>query len=476
MGPPPNPRALLNLAQVKIVVLDAEGEFRYANAAVRDVLGFEPEDLVGENALDLIHPEDASRIGELFGSVVEGERDPPSGFEYRYATADDDWVWLRSDLYPPRSTGIDGYVLSSRDVTEERESKRRLETIAEQSSDVLWMFTADWDELLFVNDAVEEVFGLSAEMLERRPQAFLEHVHPEDRPYVKRAMARLSAGESTNLDYRVDPETDFSRWVRVPASPIFEGDEVVRVAGFVRDVSEEYKRKRQLTVMDNLLRHTIRNDMNVITGTASRIADRVEETSTTEDNVEEALAAVAEHAETIRRIGEQLLATAEKQRDVIELLNTGGSVRPIDLDDVIDEAVAATREAAEEAVLTVDRAPEATVFTVPAIEYALGELLGNAVEHAEGRPEVRLGVEETGESVVITVRDNCPPIPAEEQLVVTDRREMTDVYHTVGMGLWLVYWVVERSGGDLSFDVADAGNVVTLSLPNAEGFEMDDSR
>jgi len=36
------------------------------------------------------------------------------------------------------------------------------------------------------------------------------------------------------------------------------------------------------------------------------------------------------------------------------------------------------------------------------------------------------------------------------------------------MGLWLVYWVANRSGGDLTFDTHADGNVVTLSVPNAK--------
>jgi len=45
---------------------------------------------------------------------------------------------------------------------------------------------------------------------------------------------------------------------------------------------------------------------------------------------------------------------------------------------------------------------------------------------------------------------------------------MDDVRHTAGMGLWLVYWIADRSGGELAFDACDDGNEVTIAVPDAE--------
>ena len=534
----PDPETLLDLAQDKVVVLDEEGVYRHLNAATADVIGFDPAELVGTDAFDLVHPEDEARLRETFAAIVAGEAEPDGPFEYRYATADGGWAWLRTRVHMPDSTGVDGYVLTSRDVTREVESRRRLETIASVSPDVFWMFTPDWSELLFVNDAVEQVFDISKERLEEDPRVFLDPIHPEDRPYVERAMERLSAGESTLIDYRLGAPDGATRWVRVPGEPVVEGGEVVAVTGFARDVTDEYRRDRQLAVMDNLLRHTIRNDMNIVDGTAERIVDRVadadafdsearEEAETEEragtggsdgstspatdpDELAELGADVAEHAETIRRIAADLLATAEKQRGVIDLLRQRGSPRSVEIAPVVEEAIDMVVDDCEgrgevevsyreptpdgaaadgprdfestadgprdrdsdcdgEAVasVSVSYPRDVQAFTHPELDYAIAELVENAIEHAESTPRVRIDVTEADESVEIAIRDNCPPIPTEERYVITDRWEMDDLRHTGGMGLWLVYWVANRSGGDLSFDTHPDGNVVTLSVPSA---------
>ncbi|MFT4905831.1 MAG: signal transduction histidine kinase, partial [Natronomonas sp.] len=43
------------------------------------------------------------------------------------------------------------------------------------------------------------------------------------------------------------------------------------------------------------------------------------------------------------------------------------------------------------------------------------------------------------------------------------------VSHGTGLGLWLVYWVVDLSEGMLTFDHAEnTGNVVTVMLPRTD--------
>lgn len=460
----PEPATLLDLTQEKVAVLDEDGTYRHLNATVADLLGFGPEELVGTDAFALVHPEDRSALREAFAGIVEGSRDSTEPLEYRYATADDDWLWLRTTVHTPAETGLDSYVVVSRNVTREAEYRRRLETIAAASADVFWMFSADWSELLFINDAIESVFGLPKAELERKPRAFLEAVHPDDRPYVERAMRRLSAGESVHLDYRIGTVNGPTKWVRIPGEPVIEDGEVVAVTGFARDVTDEYRRERQLTVMDNLLRHTIRNHMNIVDGTAERITDGLVGVGgdTPRDDC-------VEHAETIRRVADDLLTTAEKQRNVIELLRQRGSPQPVDVESVVAEAVAtATDDDRSGADVSVSCPPDLRAFTHAKIDYAIAELIENAIEHAESDPVVGVDVTSGDGTVEISVRDNCPPIPPEERHVITDRWEMDDLHHTDGMGLWLVYWTVDRSGGTLTFDTHENGNVVTIAVPNAD--------
>jgi signal transduction histidine kinase len=317
---------------------------------------------------------------------------------------------------------------------------------------------------------------------------FLDAVHPDDRPAVERSMERLSDGEPTNLDYRLGPADGRTIWVRVPARPVREDGEVVAVTGFARDVTDEYRRERQLTVMDNLLRHTIRNDMNIVDGTAERIADRVKgavgpaatategsdgcdsDADPTDVDVAELAADLIDHAETVRRVADDLLTTAEKQRGVIDLLRQHATPQALRVAPLVESAVADAVDDLSDspASVSVSCPDDVRAFTHPELDYAVAELIENAIEHAEAAPRVEIEVTAPADRVEIAVRDNAPPIPPAERNPITDRWKMDDLRHTGGMGLWLVYWIADRSGGDLAFDAGADGNEVTISVPDAD--------
>lgn len=111
--------------------------------------------------------------------------------------------------------------------------------VINQAEDIVWMFSEEWDELLFANAAYEDIFGQDLEELYARPKSFLEAIHPTDRPKVRRAMDRLSAGEEVELEYRVNRGGDYNRWVWVIGYPITnDTGEMMAVSGFCRDISE----------------------------------------------------------------------------------------------------------------------------------------------------------------------------------------------------------------------------------------------
>jgi PAS domain S-box-containing protein len=455
-------RALLDNAKDAIVVVEESGTYGYANAAVERLLGYSPSEFVGKDAFECVHPDDRDRVRSAFERLAECDERRTETVEYRHRTADGAWAWLESRLSTQVAPDLDGYVVSSRDVTDrrraearERATQSRLREIAANAEDVLWMFSADWEELLFVNDAYEEIWGQSVDSLREDPGAFLEGIHPEDRPDVRAVMERLSAGESAEIEYRVNPDLDYRRWVWVKGQPIIEDGEVVRVVGFSRDITDRRRRRRQLQVMDNLLRHNLRNDMNVVLGHA-------------ETALEWADPEVAESMETIVETGRDLLETAAKDRAVIEVLVGIDDAERLDVVEVVERAVGGFRESYPDATASVAAPDGVDVFALPEIRRALGELLENAAEHATDDPRVEIRVRHLEEHVEVEIRDNAPPIPRNEfePLFGDDADEL---YHGTGLGLWLVYWVVDCSDGDIEFRCpADGGNVVTVSLPRAE--------
>jgi PAS domain S-box-containing protein len=124
------------------------------------------------------------------------------------------------------------------------QTERRLHELAEKTDDVLWMYTADWGELLFINSPFEDAWGITPDDLREDPTRFLDQVHPQDRDRTRQAMVSLSNGESTDIEIRLD--TDELRWVWIQGDPIYEDGKVVRVVGFTRDITERKLREQRL--------------------------------------------------------------------------------------------------------------------------------------------------------------------------------------------------------------------------------------
>ncbi|QLC34369.1 PAS domain-containing sensor histidine kinase [Halarchaeum sp. CBA1220] len=451
---------LLDHAQDKILLLEEDGVVTYVNAAVRPMLGFDPDDLLGDCIFDYVHPDDAERVRETFGATIAEDDFVEVTVEYRHRTSDGDWRWLESRMSNLTDATLDGYVVSSRDVTDRVTAEHdrdtaasRLHELSTTTGDVLWMFDADWSELLFVNPAYEELYGASIDGLRDDPRSFLERVHPDDRPAVEAAMARLSDGESLDMEYRIVRDGRRDRWVWVQGQPIVEDGDVVRIAGFTKDVSDRRRRERQLVVVDNLLRHNLRNDLNVIIGTADSIASE--------------FPALADRTAVIRRTSRDLLASAEKQRELIDLVCEQPGRTPVDLASLLEDAVATVRERYPNATVDYSGGVPARIRGRPELEAAVVELLENAITHSRSdAPRVRVRQRETNTHVEITVADDAPPLPPVEADVLTGDHEMTDVYHSTGIGLWLVYWSVDLSNGHITVRSTESGNRITLSLPH----------
>ena len=469
MGDPPLGEILLDRAQDKIAVITEDGTFTYVNAAAETILGYDPETLLGENAFEYIHPDDAPTVRREFARTVRSNDYDETTVTYRHRTSGGDWTWLESRMSNLTDAAIDGYVVSSRDITDRvaaeetrEEAAVRLNTIASVSSDVLWLFTGDWSEVLFVNDAVGNIYGISSDQLYDDPVAFLDAVHPDDVTRVIDAMERLSDGESVDIEYRVNADEDFNKWVWVQAIPIVEDEVVTRIAGFSRDVTERHRREQHLVVMDNLLRHNLRNDLNVILGTAEQIAEEHPETTAL--------------TEQIRTTGGRLLRTASKERQIIELLVDRQFRERVDLVDAVETAIERTRSRYPSSV--VDWSPEFAdgdePLMVPSlIRTAVAELVENGIIHCgDERPCVDITVRSRDGGAEIEITDDAAPLPDIEVNVLTGAHEFgrDPIRHSGGLGIWLVYWCVELSDGDITVKTdQERGNRIRITVPARTG-------
>jgi len=211
-----------------------------------------------------------------------------------------------------------------------------------------------------------------------------------------------------------------------------------------------------LQVLLRLLRHNVRNDINVIRGHAETARDGAEDP------------AVRESCSVILETTDGLLHQTETVNRLRDVLEDTGQVR-FDLADVVEEVreeLVASRgfegtfddSGVDDVVVTADRL----------LPVAVHEIVRNAVEHADDpSPTVECTVDRDGDAARLRIADDGPGIP-EAELAALSAGEESPLSHASGIGLWFAHWTVRDSGGEMSVrSNPGGGSVVELALPVA---------
>ena len=225
----------------------------------------------------------------------------------------------------------------------------------------------------------------------------------------------------------------------------------------LREVTELRTRQQRLTVLNRVLRHNLRNDMNAIDGYATMLADRFD----------------APPAQQVRKVSAEVVDLADKAREIERVMARRGETEPVPVDELV-EPIAASVDDRFEATVTVDCPPSTAVPGRGLLEPAVENVVENAAEHNDADdPTVEVRVSNGGDTVEIVVGDNGPGIPPQEREVLLEGTE-TALTHGSGLGLWLVYWAVESVDGEIAFEDNDPrGSVVSLRVPTARAAAAD---
>lgn len=220
-----------------------------------------------------------------------------------------------------------------------------------------------------------------------------------------------------------------------------------------RDVTDRQTREQRLTVLNRVLRHNVRNELDVVLAHADRVDD-------------ETLRA------GIRDSATALVDLSEKAREAEEVMQASTELpEPVDVVAVAKSVTEQYRAGAPESEITLSCPGELTISSHESVvRNLLSELVDNAVRHTDGSaPRVEISVRSRDDATAeIAVADDGPGIPEREREILTGGTE-TPLEHGYGVGLWTVKWAVTQLGGELAFEANDPdGSVVTVRLHDAE--------
>lgn len=125
-------RLLAETSTDTIVRGSLDGIRLYISPSVRALLGYEPEELIGRRAAELVHPDDAAGFRGLMEEIRAGRLEV-GVTEHRQRHRDGSWVWMEASIRltrDPETGEPTGYVASVRGINQRKALEARLERMA----------------------------------------------------------------------------------------------------------------------------------------------------------------------------------------------------------------------------------------------------------------------------------------------------------------------------------------------------------
>lgn len=453
---------IVETAREMLYVLDESDRFTLVTERLANTLGYDRAELVGEHVSTVLDAEEQARRQLVVRDLIASGGDPRV-FRTSAVTADGDYlpVEVEVTLLPDGDGEFHGTVGAVRDISDLRAAERRLATQTERFEYLLEHtpdpvveveFVEDDPVVRSVNPAFETTFGYDSEAAAGRPLNELI-VPEEERDGARRLDERAGGGEAVTAEVRRET-VDGVRTFLLRAVTYRLRDGRRFGVGVYTDVTEQEERHRRLQVLQTVLRHNVRNDATVIRGYAERLGDRGDD---------DLVAAIRDRTDRLVRM-------SDKARDIEHALAEDPwdpEVR--DVVPMVESAVRSAREDHPGATVETDLPGSARAVADGRVERVLSHLLENAVVHCDRPPEITVSVgvdPDRDDRLAVRVADNGPGIPERERELIAGDREITQLDHGSGLGLWVTAWVARALGGEVDFEDADPrGSVVVLRLP-----------
>ncbi|MBI4517037.1 MAG: PAS domain S-box protein [Deltaproteobacteria bacterium] len=298
-----------------------EGRLLYVSPACRQLLGYEPDELVGRSLTELGHPEELAGAGRAL-NALQSARSITGSFRTR--RKDDSYVWIEVTGRGVRAASdgaVQEIVAVARDVTarhdaEEalRRSERSFRALIENASDLITVVEAD-GTIRYQSPSGARLMGHPAEAMVGHN--IFEFVHADDHEHALNGFTRrlTGVGDEQPLLIRLRHRDGSWRLVETLATALPEGSSFGPVVINSRDVTERQRVQAALRESEERFRELFENasdmvytqDLNWNFTSINRAAERL-----TGYTQEEALAANARDIVAPEHIARAIEATRRK--------------------------------------------------------------------------------------------------------------------------------------------------------------------
>ena len=239
-----------------------------------------------------------------------------------------------------------------------------------------------------------------------------------------------------------------------------------RFVGYAQDLTEQKEYERQveeqrnnLETLNQVLRHDIRNDLQLVTAYTELLDDTCEDPDLTE------------YITTIQTSADHAIELTKTARDISNLMLSGTTdEQQVNLRSVLNTEVSEVQSAYPDAALISETPiPSVTITANEMLSSVFRNLLKNAIQHND-KPlaEVTVSATEQDDTVRVQIADNGPGVPDDQKDEIFGKGERDLDSAGTGMGLYLVETLVTSYGGEVWVEDDDPkGSIFVVELPKA---------
>ena len=285
-------RLLAENAKDIIATIDMDLRLTYVSPSVKATLGFEAEELISKSITDLLTPDSLALVNNAFEEALhfeqtvgkDGYEAPPLEVETYHKNGATIWVEVSRVFLRDEEDKPTGVLIIVRDIMKRKNvekalqsSERRYREMIETNPEGIGILDFN-EEVLFSNKAFANMLGYEPDEIEG--MSVLDFLSPESIDRIRSETQQGAEGSSSTYQVEMKTKAGDIRIMRISAVPWRNDEgEITGAISVITDITEGVQTEnelaasnRDLELYTSLLRHDLRNDLQIILAQADAVS------------------------------------------------------------------------------------------------------------------------------------------------------------------------------------------------------------
>ncbi len=463
-------KTLFNTMADPVVILDKKGKFLEITEKVKEVTGYEKDELIGKNFMRTSLLTNKSKLVTIKNLAKRMMGIDVNPYEVKVKTKGGEIIPFEINAEKINYEGEPADLVVFRDIRKRKEIEKKYKNLIENTNDIIYSMTPD-GTITYISPQIEKYGYKTEEIMGKK---FYEIVIEEDKEKVTEdAEKTLKTGEEFPTEFRIKDREDNTVWMEEKGRVVYDDKgNPVKITGVIRDVTEEIKleeleKERELNNLKNQffmrVTHELRRPLVPIIGYASDVYNELED-----EEKKEHLKKVINNAKELKKLVDQVIELTSLRKG--EELKKNKTKLKIVINESVEEykkdfglkGVKLVKDFRKEPIIMGDKEK---------LKQALEGLIDNSVKNTEEGKKIKIILDEDENNAVIIVEDEGKGIKKEKLEKIkkgtyVPKLEPEKIHTGFGAGLSLIRFVINAHEGEFMIESEkNKGTKVIIKLP-----------